>query len=235
MNGKSESSSGDAVGPPSDDSGGGKRRPIKTRGALWARVIAGYLAAKKVRPNLISLASVVFSGLAGLVLITGAGAGGWRSSSYFAAAAIFIQARLLCNLFDGMVAVEGNRGSKSGEIFNDLPDRISDTIIFVCAGYAIDTDGWGHLAGFAAGLAALLVAYVRVLGASAGAGSIFVGPMAKQHRMALLTAACVGCALSGDIVFRKNILLATLATIVVGCVVTGFRRLAITIKNLEAG
>ena len=47
-----------------------------------------------------------------------------------------IQGRLLCNMLDGMVAIEGGRQTKSGEIFNDLPDRIADALIFICAGYA---------------------------------------------------------------------------------------------------
>jgi len=46
-----------------------------------------------------------------------------------------IQGRLLCNMLDGMVAIEGGRQTKSGEIFNDLPDRVADAVIFVCAGY----------------------------------------------------------------------------------------------------
>ena len=40
-------------------------------------------------------------------------------------------------MLDGMVAIEGGRQTKSGEIFNDLPDRIADALIFVCAGYAV--------------------------------------------------------------------------------------------------
>ena len=45
------------------------------------------------------------------------------------AAAGFIQLRRLCNLFDGMVAVEGGFKTKSGELYNDLPDRFSGALI----------------------------------------------------------------------------------------------------------
>ena len=51
-------------------------------------------------------------------------------------AAVLIQFRLLCNLFDGMVAVEGGLGTPSGILFNDFPDRIADPLILICAGYA---------------------------------------------------------------------------------------------------
>ena len=51
-----------------------------------------------------------------------------------------------------MVAVEGGRRTKSGEVFNDLPDRLSDPLILVGAGYALPY-AWGPQLGWAAGLA----------------------------------------------------------------------------------
>ena len=38
---------------------------------------------------------------------------------------------------------------------------------------------------------AVMTAYARVLGRSLGSGIYFIGPMAKQHRMATLSGACV--------------------------------------------
>ena len=104
-----------------------------------------------------------------------------------------IQGRLLCNLLDGMVAIEGGRKTRAGDIFNDLPDRISDPLIIVPAGYAITSLPFGPDLGWLAAVVALLTAYVRVLGHSAGTPDFFVGPMAKQHRMAVLTVACALC------------------------------------------
>jgi hypothetical protein len=74
-----------------------------------------------VRPNQISVASAVFGAGAGVVLAVSE-----NSRFWFLVAAACIQARLLCNLFDGMVAVEGGFRTKSGEIFNELPDRFAD-------------------------------------------------------------------------------------------------------------
>lgn len=54
----------------------------------------------------------------------------------FLLAAAMIQGRLLCNLMDGLMAIEGNLKSASGEIYNDAPDRVSDALILVGAGYA---------------------------------------------------------------------------------------------------
>ena len=45
--------------------------------------------------------------------------------------------------------------------------------------------------GWAAATAAVFTAYVRLLGGSLGQVQRFTGPLAKQHRMALLTGACL--------------------------------------------
>ena len=46
-----------------------------------------------------------------------------RSRALLLLAAAGIQLRLLCNLLDGMLAVEEGFKSKTGDIYNDLPDR----------------------------------------------------------------------------------------------------------------
>ena len=80
---------------------------------------------------------------------------------------MLIQMRLLCNLFDGMVAVEGGHKTKSGEIYNELPERFADVFILVGAGNAWMRVEWGPLLGWLCAVLALLTAYVRALGAAA--------------------------------------------------------------------
>jgi phosphatidylglycerophosphate synthase len=96
-----------------------------------------------------------------------------------------IQLRLLCNLFDGMVAIEGGKLSDVGAIYNEFPDRVSDTLLLIALGYAAGAPLIGELT---AG-AALLTAYVRVFGGSLGLQQRFSGPLAKQERMAVMTLA----------------------------------------------
>ncbi|NML18466.1 CDP-alcohol phosphatidyltransferase family protein [Azohydromonas caseinilytica] len=155
----------------------GDRRELRVRGTAWARALARALAARGVSPNQISVLSIAFAAAGAAALW----AGGW----WTLAAAACIQGRLLCNLFDGMVAVEHGRQTALGVIYNEFPDRIADSLLIVAAGHAC---GWPALGWFGA-LAAALTAYVRVFGAACGQGHDFRGPMAKQHRMALLTAA----------------------------------------------
>lgn len=155
------------------------RRPLAVRNAGWAQRIARAIAGMGISPNQISVVSVAFAALGAGALL----AGGW----YLFAAALCIQGRLLCNLFDGMVAVEHNQATALGPVYNEFPDRIADSLLLVAAGYACGMPELGWLAA----LAAALTAYVRVFGAACGLGHDFRGPMAKQHRMAVLTAACV--------------------------------------------
>jgi phosphatidylglycerophosphate synthase len=207
----------------------GSRRPIKSRNTHWAAAVAGALTRSGIKPNQISVASAVFGAGAGAALAA-TGAGWW----WFLVAAVCIQARLLCNLFDGMVAVEGGFRTKSGEIFNELPDRFADAFIFIGAGYAVAVTPWSEVLGWTCAVLAVLTAYARALGASAGAGQHFCGPMAKQHRMAVMTLACVAAAALGVARVTFPLITLALALIAVGCLVTVFRRTARIVRELEA-
>jgi phosphatidylglycerophosphate synthase len=154
------------------------------------------------------------------------------SALAFVLAAAFIQLRLLCNLFDGMVAVEGGRRTRSGEVFNDLPDRIADPLVLVGAGYAIVGVDWGADLGWAAGVLAVMTAYVRVLGGATGVTQSFMGPMAKQHRMAIMTGAALLAAAEEVALGTDRVLVLALMVVVVGCVVTVVRRARLVIAPL---
>src|SRR4051812_25315641 len=95
------------------------RRPIKARSSGWARRSAAVLAARGVSPNAVSVASAFFAMLGAAALL------GWRSPTGYVACAAAIQLRLVCNLLDGMIAVEGGRRSALGDLFNEFPDRIA--------------------------------------------------------------------------------------------------------------
>ncbi|MBS2036702.1 CDP-alcohol phosphatidyltransferase family protein [bacterium] len=194
------------------------RRPIKERGTFWARGLAKAVAKLGFTPNQISVLSVVFS----LVAI------GCFLQARYLAAALCIVSRLICNMIDGMVAVEHNQKSPSGEIFNELPDRLSDTASLMGAGWAA---GCSEL-GLWASLLAVLTAYIRTLSHGAGAPADFGGPMAKQQRMKLLIGGCVACAAWPA--YHEVILASVLVLITVGCVITSWRRASNAIRFLES-
>ena len=92
--------------------------------------------------------------------------------------------RLWFNMLDGMVAVAANRASLRGEIVNDLPDRISDIVIFIGAAHS----GWMHpLIGYWTVILALLTAYAGLFGQAIGVGRQFGGLMSKPWRMVVLS------------------------------------------------
>ena len=210
------------------------RRPIGLRQNTWVRATAAWLTRAGIRPNHISILSVVFAALSAACFVLAATAdAGWRSV-WFLAAAGFIPPRGLCNLCDGLMAIEGGLKTKSGELFNDLPDRISDSLVLVAAGHSITWGGWGPELGWAAGLLAVLTAYVRVLGGCAGASQQFCGPMAKTHRMVVIGAACVAAAVESALGWTDRAMTVALAVVAVGSVVTITRRTVRIAKQLES-
>ena len=101
---------------------------------------------------------------------------------------LMMQARLLANMFDGMVAIQTAKASPVGALYNEIPDRVSDAAFFIGAGYA---NGGIPELGYWATIMAILTAYIRSEGKVAGAHQEFCGPMAKPQRMATATIACV--------------------------------------------
>ena len=210
------------------------RRPIATRNRRWAQSATTWLASRNVSPNAISIAAMCACIVAGLSL-------GLTSVQYnrvfWLIAALGAQLRLTANMLDGMVALASGRASKVGELYNEVPDRVSDAAVFIGAGYA-----WGGnvALGYIAAILAIFTAYVRAAGKTAGAPNEFAGPMAKQHRMLVITVACLYCMVVPRSwhVFHLNDLdvgamSLALAVIIAGCVVTVVRRLQRTTRALR--
>lgn len=201
------------------------RRPLRSRQTRWAGATAGWLARRHVAPNWISFASLAFATVAGGCLALAAVTDGTARAALLIGSAAGIQLRLLCNLLDGMVAVEGGLKTPSGEIFNDLPDRVSDALILLGAGYFTGASlAWGSTLGWAAALLAIMTAYVRVLGATVTGVHHYFGPMAKPHRMALMTAACLVAAVARPMVADGWVMAGALSLVVAGCLITIARR-----------
>lgn len=197
------------------------------------RSLAVWLARTGLTPNHVSLLGVGFSALSAACFLGVAAAEPTGRGLLFLGAAAFIPLRGLCNLSDGLMAIEGGLRTRSGEIFNDLPDRFSDALILVAAGHAIPGSAWGSGLGWLAALLATLTAYVRVLGAAAGAAQHFTGPMAKTHRMVVLASAAVGAAIESLCDLPARVLAIALLVVVIGCVLTIVRRTARVIRELE--
>jgi phosphatidylglycerophosphate synthase len=210
------------------------RRPIATRNRKWAQSATTWLASRNVSPNAISIAGMCACIAAGLALALTSVE---YNRVFWLIAALGAQLRLTANMLDGMVAVVSGRASKVGELYNEVPDRVSDAAVFIGAGYA-----WGGnvALGYIATILAISTAYVRAAGKIAGAPNEFCGPMAKQHRMLVITVACVYSAVvprSWQIFHFANldigVMALALSVIIAGCLVTVIRRLERIARDLK--
>jgi phosphatidylglycerophosphate synthase len=207
------------------------RRPLRVRDWRVMQELARRCANWGIKPNQVSLSSIAGAAVAGLGMILLSISSSFFGVVFFTLVAVAgIGFRITANLIDGMIAVEGGFRTRSGEIFNDMPDRISDTIIFVVLGYCCPFP----VLGWCAAWASVMTAYVRLLGGACGLKQDFSGPMAKPHRMAVTVVAVLALAaerLHGGAANLSVIL--GLLVITIGSVLTISGRIRCIIKGLE--
>jgi len=208
------------------------RRPIKTRSAWWAQAIARGLVRLGVSPNQVSVASIAFALIGAVLLICEAR--GSASVLPLIITAVCIQLRLLANMLDGLIAVEGGRQTKTGELYNEIPDRIADVAFLAAAGYASHHGEWGVALGWSASVLAVITAYIRAIGARRGHPQDFCGPQAKPHRMFLLTVACILAFVEKLAGLPPVILFIFLIVINLGTLLTCVRRTVRLARQLES-
>jgi phosphatidylglycerophosphate synthase len=210
------------------------RRQLATRNARWAVALARWLGRVGVRPNGVSIAGVVWALVAAVAFALAPQAGSAARAGLLVLAAVGIQLRLLCNLLDGMLAVEGGFKSKTGDIYNEVPDRLADVVILVGAGYAVRDLPYGVTLGWTAAVLAMFTAYVRVFAGSLGLRQLFIGPMAKQHRMFALTVVALLAALEALLNMPPRAIRIGLAIIIAGAIVTAIRRVRRMASEISA-
>jgi phosphatidylglycerophosphate synthase len=207
------------------------RRPIAQALRRTAHAAVRWCVRRGVHPNLISYSSI---GAA-----AGAGVCFWQAGAVpglLIPAVGFCYLRLWLNMLDGMVALASGTASRAGEIANELPDRISDVIIFVGVAHS---DLCHPLGGYWAAIVALLVAYVGTLGQAVGVQREFSGLMAKPWRMVALHVGAsftLGLVWWGDGTIRYGpwtVLDWTMLAILVGGVQTIWIRLARILRALR--
>ena len=213
------------------------RRPIAARKLSVFRWMAQRLAGLGVTPNTISVLGMIAGVGAGVALALTPHA--VEDRLFWAAAAVLVPLRLLANMLDGMVAEFGGKTSRVGAIFNEVPDRVSDSATLIGLGFAMASS---PTMGYIASLLAMMTAYIRTVGKASGSPQDFRGPMAKQQRMVLVMLVCFFFALTPhefrmwSVDVRGTVL--TIPTLVLGvislgCVVTCVRRLTFVCSYLR--
>lgn len=209
------------------------RRPIAARG--WAPSVsaASWLVARRASANAISVAGMVAGLLAGTCFAATVSClpGGLAERALWLAGGVLVQLRLVANMLDGMVALGRGIASPVGELFNELPDRVSDSAVLAGLGLGA---GWPAL-GLAAALMAMATAYVRAVGKGAGVPGAFGGPMAKQQRMALVTVLAAAHAVLPAAWLGGWATRTVLWVVVAGAGLTAVRRLRTVARGLRRG
>jgi phosphatidylglycerophosphate synthase len=204
------------------------RRPIGEGFRSTARIATALCVRLKVHPDAISYASVVAAAVAGFCF--------WKSGLHpwlLFVAPLLCYLRLWFNMLDGMVALASGKASWRGEILNDLPDRISDVLIF--AGVA-HSGLMNPFLGYWAAIFALLTAYVGLFGQAVGVQREFSGVMSKPWRMVTLHIGAwmtLGCRLWNDGQFpfaRLTILDWACVVVCAGCLQT----MAVRLRRIMA-
>ena len=130
-------------------------------------------------------------------------------------------------MLDGMVALAAGKASRRREILNDLPDRISDIVIFVGVAHS---GLMNPLIGYWAAIFAVLTAYVGLFGQALGVQREFGGMMSKPWRMVTLSAgAWLTFFVSGQYA-NLSILDWTCLIIIAGCIET----IVVRLKRITA-
>jgi phosphatidylglycerophosphate synthase len=154
------------------------RRPIAAGFRRTADAATRFCVRCGIHPDTISYLSILAALAAAFCF--------WKSGEIrwlLLAAPLFCYLRLWFNMLDGMVAVAAGKASPRGEILNDLPDRLSDVIIF--AGVA-QSGLMNPIIGYWAAIFAVLTAYVGLFGQALGVQREFTGIMSKPWRMVAL-------------------------------------------------
>jgi phosphatidylglycerophosphate synthase len=199
---------------------------LTAHGAVRACIAIG------VSADAVSLFSMVAAAAAAICF--------WKAATHpglLIAGSLFCYLRLWCNMLDGMVAIASGKASARGEILNDLPDRVSDVLIFVGVAHS---GLCSPFSGYWAAIFAVLTAYVGIFGQALGAKREFGGVMSKPWRMVTLSfggAITLALAWSGDgDAARKfaglTVLDWTCVAVIAGCAQTIAVRLRSTLRAL---
>ena len=131
-------------------------------------------------------------------------------------------------MLDGMVAVAAGKASRRGEILNDLPDRISDVIIFIGVAHS---GLMNPFIGYWAAIFAVITAYVGLFGQAIGTQREFGGIMSKPWRMvALHIGAWITFAGASVPIHRFTIFDLTCLLVIAGCIET----IVVRLKRITA-
>jgi phosphatidylglycerophosphate synthase len=199
------------------------RRPIAAVFWQTAGAAMRFCVRHGIHPDAISYLSIVAALIAAICF--------WKSGTrpgLLIIAPLFCYLRLWFNMLDGMVAFAAGKASRRGEILNDLPDRISDVLIFIGVAHS---GLMNPFIGYWAAIFAVLTSYVGLFGQALGVQRQFGGIMSKPWRMvALHVGAWLTFFVAPQSLATFTILDWTCLVIIAGCVET----IVVRLKRITA-
>ena len=199
------------------------RRPIAAVFRQTAGFATRFCVRHGIHADAISYLSIVASLIAAICF--------WKSGArrwLLIIAPLFCYLRLWFNMLDGLVAFAAGKASRRGEILNDLPDRISDIVIFIGVAHS---GLMNPLIGYWTAIFAVLTSYVGLFGQALGVQRQFGGVMSKPWRMvALHVGAWLSFFLAAQSIVSFTIFDWTCLVVIAGCVET----IVVRLKRITA-
>ena len=150
----------------------------------FVKTTAHFFAARGISPNLLSLCSLVFAALAGLIFALS------RTSAsctcFLSLAGVFVCLNAILDGLDGVVAREIGNAGKQGDFLDHVIDRYAD--IFIIGGIVFG--GWVNCEiGVIAIIGVLLSSYMGTQAQAVGLRRMYGGMLGRADRMVLIISA----------------------------------------------
>jgi phosphatidylglycerophosphate synthase len=178
------------------------------------RPLEDALVRRRVHPDVLTGLAVGAAAAGGLCLALAASA-----AALLLLVPAFAGLRLILNLLDGMVARRTGQARPIGELWNELGDRVADTLFI--GGLAFHPAVDPRLA-LSAVIASVLASYAGITAKAAGASRQYAGILSKPGRMIVLAIAAPLAFLTND----PSWLVIAAGVILVGALVTLIQRVA---------
>ena len=146
---------------------------LKPRFQSLLRPLTNALAQAGVTANQITLAAMILSFAAGMVIFRS------RSQGALLLLPVILFVRMALNAMDGMLAREHRQKTPLGAVLNELGDVISDSALYLPLAVIPDFDA---MLVVLITLCALLTEMTGVIGVQIGASRRYDGPMGKSDR-----------------------------------------------------
>ena len=150
---------------------------IKPQFQSLLRPLVAWLAAAGVTANQITIGAAILSLAGGALCLLAPG-----SRLVLGLVAAVLAIRMGLNAIDGMLAREHDQKSRTGLIYNEAGDVVSDAGLYLPLGIALAPLGVAIWPVIAFAFAAFLTEFVGVLGPHLGASRRYDGPMGKSDR-----------------------------------------------------